>query len=148
MIGVEVKKIYDVKTSFSAVLQEAAKSKEIICQNGKSLNSNMVSIISTSMIDEILQAYKFKPEILYDLEGSKQHEILLHEIGVFAYADTREEAEERLLDLVEDTVESYLENAETYTKFENHRKKYPYILRLSHCKDREDLRRTILHGDM
>jgi hypothetical protein len=48
MIGIEVKNINDARAAFATVIQEASKAREIICQNGRSHNAEMVSIISTN----------------------------------------------------------------------------------------------------
>jgi hypothetical protein len=80
-------------------------------------------------LNEILSCFQFEPEFLFD-EAAKQHEILLHEINIYAYAETKEQAAEDLLDLVEDYVEQYLSDTDKYMKFEKYRRQYPYILRL------------------
>lgn len=146
MIGIEIKNINDARATFATVIQDVAKAKEIICQNGKSHNSQKVSIISTNLLDEILSGYTFHPVIQF-CEETKQHEVLLIEINVYSYADTKEKAEEDLLDLIEDYVALYLEDAEKYMKFENYRKHYPYVLRLAHCQDRVDMRRVVFDDD-
>ena len=147
MIGIEIKNINDARATFASIIQEAAKAKEIICQNGRSNNSQKVSIISTNLLDEILSNYSFRPELLY-CEETKQNEILLKEINIYAYSETKEQAKEDLLDLVEEYVEQYLSDTEKYMKFENYRKHYPYILRIAHCTGREEIRRLLFDGNM
>jgi hypothetical protein len=147
MIGIDVKNINDARATFASVIQEASKAKEIICQNGRNNNAEKISIISTNLLNEILSCYKFHPEYIFD-EESGQHEILLHEISIYSYSDTKESAEEYLLDLTEDYVEEYLSDTEKYTKFDKFRKQYPYILRLAHCNGRDEIRKVIFDGDM
>jgi hypothetical protein len=147
MIGIEIKNINDARAAFAAVIQDATNAKEIICQNGRSNNSEKVSIISTGLLNEILSGYRFHPEYLFD-EESEEHQVLLHEISIYSYAETKEEAEEDLLDLVEDYVEQYLVDPGKYLKFEKFKKQYPYILRLAHCTGREEMRKAIFNGDM
>lgn len=147
MIGTEVKKVGDIRLDFASVMIDATNSKEIICQNGKSNNATMVSIISTSIIDDILSVYVFKPEIEYNQE-KQIYEGVVNEIRVFTYAETKDQLIEDLVDMIEMQVEDYMENVDSYIKFENQKKMYPYFLRLSHCKDRDDIRRMVFNGVM
>ena len=145
MIGIEVRKVGDIRLDFASVMMDATNSKEVICQNGKSNNAAMISIISTSIIDDILSVYEFKPEIEYNKE-KQIYEGVINQIRVFTYSKTKEQLFEDLIDMIEMQVEDFMENVGSYIKFENQRKMYPFILRLSHCKDRTDIKRMVFNG--
>jgi hypothetical protein len=146
MIGVETKNINDVRASFAAVMQKAARSSEIICRNGKRNDAEAVSIIATHVLDDILTAYTFSPEF-YQANETSDFEVALTELNLYAYAATKEEALENLLDLAEDYVTDFLADVEKYRRFPKQRKHYPYILRLAHAEGREAMRGLIFDGD-
>lgn len=139
------KNIQETRTSFPSVFAEALKSREIICKNAKSINEEKISILSTEILEEILSKYEFCPVINFDKE-TNTHEIRLDEIGQFAYAETRQKAEDDLLDLVEDYVNDYINRADIFRKFSDYKGHYPYILRIAHCNSREEVRRIIFNG--
>ena len=147
MIGIEVRKIGDVRLDFASVMQDAINAKEVICQNGKSNNTAMVSIISTTVMDDILSVYEFRPEIEFN-EKQQIFEGIVDEVRIFTYSDTKEQLIEDMVDMIEMVVEDFMENVDVYVKFDNQRKMYPYILRLSHCKDRNDMKRMVFNGVM
>jgi antitoxin YefM len=144
---INVKSIHETRTTFPTVFAEALKSREIICRNAKSTNEEKISILSTEVLEEILSKYKFCPVVNYDNE-TNMYEIKLDEIAQFAYAETKQEAEENLLDLVEDYTCDYIERADIFRKFDDYKGHYPYILRIAHCSNREEIRRIVFNGDM
>jgi hypothetical protein len=112
--------------------------QEILIANTAVKGSKTVSIIATDLIQELLGNYSFSASVVYD-DVTKQYEAEIPEIDANGCGSTRDEAIEVLVDNVIMLTEDYFENTEVYMKFENHRKMYPYYMKIKHCKTRDEL---------
>ena len=135
--------IADFRKDMRKVLETALTGREIICENTKSRDREKCSFIKTKLFQEILKAYIFMPKIFYDKE-TNTHNIHLDELNLYAYADTLPEAVEQILDLAVDYTKDYIERLELFLNVPDRKEQYPYILRLSHCASREEIKQTLL----
>ena len=128
----------DFRSNVSEVFQRAINSfEEIIIGNAKR-GGKTVSIISTDLLESILENYKFNPLISYD-EVSKQYEVIIKEISVTGFGDTKEDAINMIVENTIVLVEDYFENLELYLRLADMKCQYPYYLRLRHCETSEDI---------
>lgn len=144
---IETRNINESRNGFSKIFAKAASGDVVLCQNDKRGDSEKVLFLSDNAADEILSHFTFKPEIVYN-EEHKVYEGLINEIDVATFYDDKEQLIEDLIDMCEMFVESYFENAAISLKFESHRKKYPYALRLKRCKNRDEIRKVVFGGNM
>ncbi len=144
MFYIDIKNINETRSNFPSIFSEALNSKLFICKNGKTQNEQTVSIISTEVLEEILNKYSFSPIYRYDEETSL-YEIRLDEIGQFSYAETREKAEEELLDLVLQHVDHYMTKTDLFRRMEGYKEQYPYILKIAYCKDQDSIKELIFN---
>lgn len=135
----EVVGFKDLRNNLSEVISRVVnKFEDIVSGNIKKGDENTATIISTQVFDQILTAYKFNPEINYDVD-TKQYEVILNEINVYGCGDTKEEAIQMTIDLVIDSTEEYFENRELYIRMPKYKDMLPYYLRIKHCKNTQQL---------
>lgn len=121
--------------------------KVVFSGNVKKINdTKTAAIISTTMLNQILSAYKFTTNINYD-DKAKQWEVAIDEIGVYSCNTNKEETIKELLDLVVDVAEDYFDNADINARIPEMRKKYPYFLRIIQCQDRDELMKVLNLAD-
>jgi len=144
---IETNNINESRNAFTKIFAKVASGDVVLCRNGKKSDAKGVLLISDYAAEEILSHFTFNPEITYNQEH-KVYEGVIHEIGIATFIETRDQLIEDLIDMCEMFVESYFEDVALSLKFENHRKKYPYALRLKRCKDRDEIRKVVFGGDM
>ena len=129
----EVIGIKDLRTNLSNIIDKAIADFDVFTSgNVKKGSSNTVTIMSTDMYEELLNAYFFKPIIKYD-EVTKQWEVHINEIGVYSCADSKEKAIDEAVELAIDSTNEFIENKEIYLRMEKFKKLFPYyILSLIH----------------
>ena len=114
----------------------------VISGNVKKNSTKTAAIISTKILDEILDIYRFNPVINFDAE-TNQFEAILNEINIYGCGDTKEEAIEITTDMVIDVTEDYFENAEMYARIPDQKAKYPYFLRVRSCSSRDEVKKVL-----
>lgn len=124
------KSISDTKQHLPSIIREAASGFEVITRNFKSSSKGRVSIVSTDIFEEILEAnYKFQPLIEEDKELGgftiSLNELLIHGEGA-TLADAMKDLAENALDYAAD----YLKRIDFYRQIENRKNHYPYLRRL------------------
>lgn len=138
------KSISSTKQEFPSVFRQALRGFEIITGNQKSNNEETVSIISTRLLEDIIDnAYKFNPVLEADEDGLG-YTVALDEVMVFGDGETLEEA---FYDLAENLLEYamlYLEKIEFYRQIENRKGHYPYLRRIVKCTNRNEVLEVIL----
>lgn len=112
--------------------------QEILAGNTAVKGGKTVSIISTELLDNMLEAYKFNTIINRDQETGL-YEIIVEEIEAAACAETKEEAIDILIDNILALTEDYFEDIELYIRIENTKKMLPYYMRIKHCKEKAEL---------
>lgn len=128
-----------LRSNLTSYLSKAVNNlQEVLTGNTLVKEAKTVSIISTELLEEVLEAYKFNTIIGKDLETGL-YEITVSEIDAAACAQTREEAIEILIDNIVALTEDYDENIELYKQIANTRKMLPYYWRIKHCKDKAAL---------
>lgn len=132
----------DLRNNLSHLISKAIDGFEEIISGNAKKGGKTASIISTDLLEEILTAYKFEPEILYD-KATNQHEILLHEINVYGSGDTKEEAEDILVDLVIDSTCEFFESKDIYMRMPETKKMFPFYLRIRHCSNRDEIKEVL-----
>ena len=137
----EVMGLRELRGNLSDTISDAIHNFEEILSGNVKKGGETASILSTALLNEILNVYEFKPEISFD-EVTGQHEIRLEEIGVYSCAETLEEALIELIELVIDSTEDFFEQKELYMRT-NQRGKYPYYLRLRHCNSIKEILKVL-----
>jgi hypothetical protein len=112
--------------------------QEVLMDNTAAKNGKTVSLVSTELFEEVLEAYKFNPVVNIDKETGI-YEIIVEEIGALASGETLEETLEILADNIVMLTDNYFEKLEFYKGIANMRKMLPYYLRIKHCVTIDDL---------
>lgn len=136
--GKEVIGLRNLRSNLSEMIGKAINSFEEIISGNAKKGGETASIISTSLLDDILKAYEFNPTISFD-EETKQYEIALDEIKVYGSGETMEEAIKILLELVIDSMVDFFENKELYMRIPETKEMFPFFLRINHCSSVEGL---------
>lgn len=142
--------IGDFRKDFRKILETVLSGREVICINSKLKDGESCSFLKTRLLREILKVYFFSPKIFYD-EETKTHNIHLDEFKIYAYADTLQEAVEQIADLAIEYSKDYIERLELFLNVNDRKGQYPYILRISHCTSREEVKQMVLgnsYGNM
>jgi len=134
--------IAEFRKNLRRLMDTALTGREIVCLDAKSKDRQTCSLIKTKLLLDMLKAYSFRPVVLYDKE-TKTHNIHLDELKLYAYADTLEEAAEQIVDLAIDYAKDYIDRLELFFNVPDRKTHYPYVIRLSHCQDREEVKNLI-----
>lgn len=134
--------IAEFRKDLRRLMDAALTGREIICLDAKSKDRQTCSLIKTNLLLDMLKAYSFHPEVHYD-EETKTHNIHLDELKLYAYADTPEEAKEQIIDLAIDYAKDYINRLELFLNVPDRKTHYPCVIRLAHCKDREEVKKLI-----
>lgn len=144
------KSISDAKQHLPSIIREAATGYEVITKNFKSLNEGKVSIISTEIFEEILDAnYKFNPLVEEDKELGgftiSLKELLIHGEGGTLLDALRDLAENAL-----DYAADFLKRVDFFRQIENRKGHYPYLRRLASYTDIRQIMEVIAecHTDL
>lgn len=144
------KSISATKQEFPSIFRRALEGFEIITGNKKSNTDKTVSIISTDLLEETIDAaYKFNPIIDPDTEGHG-YTVALDEVMVFGDGDTVNEAVFDLIDNLIEYTSMYFEKIDFYRQIDNRKNHYPYLRRIAKCTDRDEVLEVILecHTDL
>jgi len=134
--------ITDFRNDMRKMLETALTGREIICVDAKSKDRERCSFIKTNLFQEVLEVYTFSHQIFYD-EETKTHNIHLDELKLYAYADTVQEAVEQITDLAVEYVKDYINRIELFLNVPDRKGHYPYVLRLSHCQNRDEIQQVL-----
>lgn len=141
---IKEKSISATKQEFPSVFSKALKGFEIITANQKSKKRETVSIISTKLLEDMIEnAYKFNPVIEEDEEGYG-YTVALDEVMIFGDGDNLEEAFYDLADNLVDYTVMYLEKPDFYMQIENRENHYPYLRRIAKCSNKDEVLEAIL----
>ncbi len=134
--------IAEFRKDMRKLLEMALNGREVICFDAKSRDRETCSFIKTGLLQDILKAYSFKPMVFLDDE-TMTHNIHLDELKLYAYADTVEEATEQIIDLVIDYARDYIDRLGLFLNIPDRKEQYPYVLRISHCQNRDEIERLL-----
>lgn len=140
--GMKIIGLKDFRNNVSDIIFKVINNFQVVLTGNVKKGGPTVSIISTDLLEDILEKYEFNPEITYD-EETKQHEIQLKEINAFGSGDTKEEAIRIILDNVMTLTEDFFEDIELYMRMDPQKKQYPYFMRISHCKNESELLKVL-----
>lgn len=141
---IKEKSISSTKQEFPSVFKKALKGFEVITGNQKSNDNETVSIISTKLLEEIIdEAYKLNPVIEPDEDG-KGYTVALDEVMVFGDGDTLEEAFYDLADNLMEYTMLYFERIDFYRQIENRKGHYPYLRKVAKCINMNEVLEVIL----
>lgn len=135
--------ITDFRNNMRKMMESTLSGREVICVDAKSKDRVECSFIKTKLFRDILEAYSFSPQIFYD-EETKTHNIHLDELKLYAYADTLQEALEQIIDLAVEYTKDYINRIELFLNIPDRKSQYPYILRISHCLNRDEIKEMIV----
>ncbi|MDD3705712.1 MAG: hypothetical protein PHC45_06605 [Clostridiaceae bacterium] len=136
--GMKIIGLKDLRNNISDIIFKVINNFQVVLTGNVKKGGPTVSIISTDLLEDILEKYEFNPEITFDKE-TKQHEICLKEINAFGSGDTKEEATRIILDNIMALTEDFFEDIELYMRIDPPKKQYPYFMRISHCKTESEL---------
>ena len=136
--GMKIIGLKDLRNNISDIIFKVINNFQVVLTGNVKKGGPTVSIISTDLLEDILEKYEFNPEITFD-EETKQHEICLKEINAFGSGDTKEEATRIILDNIMALTEDFFEDIELYMRIDPPKKQYPYFMRISHCKTESEL---------
>ncbi|MDI6602464.1 MAG: hypothetical protein QME46_11920 [Thermoanaerobacteraceae bacterium] len=111
--------------------------KDFLIGNTKK-GGKTVTLISTDLLNDLLENYKFNTEIKFD-KGTNQYEAIVDVVDASGCGDTKEEAINMLLDNIIDLCDDYFDNIELYLRVPNTKKQYPYYMRIKNCRNRAEL---------
>ena len=133
----------ELRNNLSEVMDRVLNNYEVVLSGRlKKNSSNTAAIMSSEALKDILQAYRFNPEINLD-ETTSQYEVILKEINIYSCGDTEEEAINALLEMVEDSTSDFFENSALYMRIPDMRSKFPYFLRIYQCKDTVEIMKVL-----
>lgn len=142
LIGGNVVGLKELRDNISTVFESAINNfQEVLIGNTKK-GGNTASIISTWLLTELLESYKFNPLVKFD-EDTKQYEITIDEINATGSGISKEDAIEVTLDNVLALTEDFFDEIELYMRMEAYKKHYPYFMRIKHCKNKEELAKVL-----
>jgi hypothetical protein len=117
---------------FAELRREALKGREILIEDSKQLNSPLISIISTELLDSVTDSFIFAPKWEEDEDGS--FTVSLDEIDIIGYGGTRQEAGEVLATAASEYAELYFSELSFYmSPMVNRLSHYPYLRRIARC---------------
>ncbi len=128
------KSISQAKQKFPSIVREASKGYEVITSNCKSVQSKKVSIISTELLEEILNAYKFNPVVEKDVDN-RGYTIALDELMIHGEGNSKHAALHDLAENLMDYACDYLKRIDFYRQIDNRKKHYPYLRRIARHSD-------------
>lgn len=140
--GMKIIGLKDFRNNVSDIIFKVINNFQVVLTGNVKKGGPTVSIISTDLLEDILEKYEFNPEITFD-EETKQHEICLKEINAFGSGDTKEEATKIVLDNVMVLMEDFFEDIELYMRIDPQKKQYPYFMRISHCRTESELLKVL-----
>lgn len=133
----------ELRSKISEVIENVITGYNVVISgNIKKNSTKTAAIISTKILEDILNVYRYNPIINFDDETT-QYEVILNEISVYAYGDTREEAIDMAIDIAIDITEDYFNNAEMYARIPGEKAKYPYFLRIRSCNDIDEVKKVL-----
>ena len=140
--GMKIIGLKDLRNNISDIIFKVINNFQVVLTGNVKKGGPTVSIISTDLLEDILEKYEFNPEITFD-EETKQHEICLKEINAFGSGDTKEEATRIILDNIMALTEDFFEDIELYMRMDPQKKQYPYFMRISHCRTESELLKVL-----
>ena len=138
----EITGFRELRNNLSDFIGKAISNFEEIISGNVKKGGDTVSIISTDLLDHILNKYSFNLELSHDVE-TNQYEAIVDEINVYSVGKTEDEAIDNLIDLVIGTTADYFDNIELNARIPEMKEKYGYFLRLNHCNNREEIQKMI-----
>lgn len=130
MYSFNEKSISEAKQDLPGIVREAANGYETVARNFKSTRDTRVSILSTDILEEILDAgFKFHPIVEEDPEihgwTVALPDLLLHGDGATLY-EALQDLAENLMDYASD----YMSRVDFFRQIENRRGHFPYLRRI------------------
>mgnify|MGYP000930751625 CR=1 FL=1 len=134
--------ISDLRKDLSSVIDNAIERFQDVIVGNIKKGGKTATIISTELLNTLLDCYQFNPLISYD-ESTQQYEVIVHEVGVSGFGDTKQDAIDILIDNIIDLTEDYFDDIELYVRIEKYKKQYPYYLKLKNCVKKEELLKVL-----
>lgn len=131
MYSFNEKSISEAKQDLPGIVREASNGYETITRNFKSSRETRVSIISTEILEEMLDTgFKFKPVVEEDQEV-KGWTVALPDLLVHGDGDTLYMALQDLAKNLMDYASDYLARVDFFRQIENRRGHFPYLRRIA-----------------
>ncbi len=133
----------DLRESITTIYSEAINDfKYFITGNVRKDNAKTLSILSTDVLNSILENFSFNSKISFDNE-TNQYEVIIAEIEAYGCGDTKTDAVTMVIENVIDLKDDFFENIGLYMRIDNMKKKYPYFLRINNCSSVTELLKTL-----
>jgi len=134
--------VRELRQHLSSILDSVVREQRVVYAGNKVRGGPGVAIIPAQVLQELLTAFTFSPEVRYDDE-TNQYFIIVHEICADGVGDSPADTAEALLDNVEEHLEEFFTRADVYMRYEEYRRMYPYYLKLSLAPGRKQLAETL-----
>ena len=132
--------VSQAKRRFLKYYKLATRGFEVVAQKKKT--EETVSIINTSTISAILDAIRFRIEVIVDKGYEYPYTISVEEVPLYGSGDTEESAVENLIDATIEFLDIYKEKNDIYSRVYSAQCK-GYALKLLRCgNDRNALRKA------
>jgi hypothetical protein len=125
--------INEAKNKLTVLRREALTGKEILMADTRRKDNKFVSLVATSLLDELCEETKTFTYKWVDIPGENQETYSLwnNETGVYGVGITKEEAIEDLIDNIIDYANVYFEDLPYYLSTSgNNRSHYWYLRRV------------------
>jgi hypothetical protein len=122
------------KAKLPELRRAALMGEESIIKNDKSGQSEDVSLIATSLLDEVLSVLNFTHQWERE-DGDEVWTLIVPEIDVFGVGKTQEEAIVSLVDTVQEYAGIFFSNLSMYLNVAiGRRQHYGYLRRIARCE--------------
>ena len=133
----------DLRQNITDIYSEAINNfKYFVTGNVRRDNPKTLSILSTDVLNSILEKYQFNPIVNFD-EETNQYEVVFNEIDVTGCGDTKEDAITMVVENILGLKDDFFDNIELYMRIDNMKKKYPYYLRINNCTNMDELLKVL-----
>jgi hypothetical protein len=127
--------ILRAKSKLTELRREALTGHEFLIENKKENNSEPVSIISTQLLDELVEVCTFNLRWVRE-EGDEVWTLIVPEIDIFGIGKTKEEAIQSLAETVQEYADLFFKNLTMYMSDSlGRRNHYFFLRRIARCEN-------------
>ncbi|MBE3102423.1 MAG: hypothetical protein IMZ47_09190 [Firmicutes bacterium] len=129
----DVMGIRDLRQNLANIIDRVTSHYEVITAEDKIRTGRKASIISTDVLQKLLNCYMMNGEVGWD-EPTHQYFAKVKEIMVDGVGDTQEDAINMAIDNAEMATENFFNLIEMYMRVSKYENMYPYFLKVKMVK--------------
>lgn len=139
--------VSEAKNKLTSLRREAISGKEIIMADAKRKDDQPVSLISTTLLDELCETKIFTYEWLDEPKDTgESYSLWNREISMYGVGETKNEAIEDFIDNIEDYASVYFADLPYYLSHSNpNRGHYWYLRRVIRCNGNREALTQVLN---